>query len=140
VARLPSHSSTFFSAVAAYLRASFAMVNIMPFTFLSTCITHVGAQIAKLLCKLTVHRHQCCRCPTNGSTLSVHLSTACHHLNILFFEIRSSTELACFSTSHAGIYAALPFCILKCCSCGRRHLNMLMVMHSIYRQFNLLIE
>ena len=117
--RLPSHPSTFFSTAAACLCASFAVVNIVPFTFLSTCITDVSTQIAKLLCKLAVHRHQCCRCPTNSSTLSVHLCTACHHLHILFLEVRCGTELTGFSTSHAGIYAALPFCILKC-TCGSR--------------------
>ena len=137
--RLPSHPSTFFSTAAACLCASFAVVNIVPFTFLSTCITDVSTQIAKLLCKLAVHRHQCCRCPTNSSTLSVKLSTACHHHDILFFEVRGGAELTCFSTTHTCIYAALPFCVLKC-SCTRRHLNMLMVMHFIYHQSTLLIE
>jgi hypothetical protein len=111
----------------------------MVLTFTSASITNVSTQTAKLLCKLTVHRHQCCRCPTNSCTLSVHLCTACHHLDILLFKIRSSTELTCFGASHASIYAALPFCILKC-SCSRRHLNMLMVVHFIYRQSILLIE
>jgi hypothetical protein len=113
---LSCHPSAFFSADVARLRASFAMVNVMPFTFSSTCIADISAQIAKLLCKLAVHRHQCCRCPTNSSAFSVDLYTACHHLDILLFKIRSSTELACFGASHAGIYAALPFCILKCYS------------------------
>ena len=137
--RLPSHPSTFFCTAATCLSTSFAVVNIVPFTFLSTCIAYVGAQTAKLLCKLAVHRHQCCRCPTNRCAFSVDLSTTCHHLDILFFEVRCGTEFTCFSTTHAGIYAALPFCVLKC-SCSRRHLNMLMVMHYIYRQSTLLLE
>src|SRR5215211_8908323 len=136
---LQSHPSTFFSTAAACLCASFAVVNIVSFTFLSTSVTNVSTQIAKLLCKLAVHRHQCRRCPTNSSTFSVDLSTACHHLDILLFEVRCGTELTGFSTTHAGIYAALPFCILKC-SCGRRHLDMLMFIHFIYRQSIIKIE
>jgi hypothetical protein len=101
------------------LRALLAVVNIVSFTFLSTCIADISTQIAELFCKLAVHRHQCCRCPTNSSTFSVKLSTACHHLDILLFEVRCGTEFTGFSTSHTGIYAALPFCILKCWSCGR---------------------
>jgi hypothetical protein len=133
VVRLPSHPSTFFGTATTCLCASFAVINVVPFTFLSTCIADVSAQIAKLLCKLAVHGHQCCRCPTNSSTFSIKLSTTCHHLYILFFKVRSGTELTCFGASHTGIYAALPFCVLKCCSCTRRHLNMLMVVHFIYR-------
>ena len=120
MAQLLNHPSTFFRAATACLCTSFAMVNIVPFTFLSTCITYIGTQIAELFCKLAVHRHQCCRCPTNSSTFSVNLSTACHHLDILFFEVRCGTEFTGFSTTHADIYAALPFCILK--GCSRRHL------------------
>jgi hypothetical protein len=128
MARLPSHPSTFFSAAATCLSTSFAVVSIVSFTFLSTCLAYFSAQIAELLCKLAVHGHQRCRCPTDSSsTLSVHLRAACHHLDILFFEVRRGTELACFSTSHAGINAALPFCVLKCCSCTRRQLNRLVV-------------
>jgi hypothetical protein len=124
VARLPSHPSTFFSTAATCLSTSFAVVNVVPFTLLSTCIAYVSAQIAKLLCKLAVHRHQCCRCPTNSSTFPVDLSTACHHLDILLFEVRSGAEFTSFSTVHASIYAALPFCVLKCsCSSRRRHLS-----------------
>src|SRR5215212_313444 len=78
-------------------------------------------------------------CPTNSRAFSIDLSTGCHHFDILLFEIRSGTELTRFSAAHAGIYAALPFCVLKC-SCSRRHLNMLMVMHFIYHQSTLLIE
>jgi hypothetical protein len=119
-AYLLRHAPAFLSALAACLCTFFAMVNIVSFTFLSTCVTNVSAQITELLCKVAVHRHQCCRCPTNGSTFSVDLSTACHHLDILFFsEVRCGTEFACFSTLHAGIYAALPFCVLK--SRGTRH-------------------
>jgi hypothetical protein len=118
VVRLPSHSSTFFGTTAACVCASFAVVNIVPFAFLSTCITDVSTQITELLCKLAVHRHQCCRRPTNSSTFPVDLSTAYHHLDILFFEVRCGTEFTCFSAAHAGIYAALPFCVLKC-SCSR---------------------
>ena len=118
MAQLLNHPSTFFRAATACLCTSFAMVNIVPFTFLSTCIAYVSTQAAQLFCKLAVHRHQCCRCPTNTSTLSVHLHTACHHLDILFFEVRCGTEFTGFSAPHAGIYAALPFCILKC-SCSR---------------------
>jgi hypothetical protein len=55
VARLSSHPSAFFGTVAAYLRASFAVFNIVPITFLSTCITYISAQSAGLLCKLAVH-------------------------------------------------------------------------------------
>jgi hypothetical protein len=120
VVRLPSHPSTFFSAAATCLGTSLAVVNIVPFTFLSTCITDVSAQVAELFCKLAVHRHQCCRCPTNSSTFSVDLSTACHHFNISLFEVRGGTEFTCFCAAHTGIYAALPFCVLKC-SCSRRH-------------------
>lgn len=125
-----SHPSTFFSTAATCLCASFAMVNIVPFTFLSTCIADVSAQIAELFCKLAVHRHQCCRCPTNSRTFSVNLSTACHHLDILLFEVRCGTELTCFSTSHTGIYAALPFCILKR-SCSRHHISMVCILFII---------
>ena len=128
--RLPSHPSTFFSTAAACFCASFAVVNIVPFTFLSTCITDVSTQIAKLLCKLAVHRHQCCRCPTNSSTLSVKLSTAYHHHDILFFEVRGGAELTCFSTAHAGIYTALPFCILERSS-SRRHVPLPILMGRI---------
>jgi hypothetical protein len=140
MAQLTSHPSTFFGTAMTCLCASFTVVNIMPFTFLSTCITNVSAQIAKPLCKLAIHRHQCCRCPTNSSTFPVDLSATCHHLDILFFEVRCGTELTRFSASHASIYAALPFCVLKCCSCSRRHLNRLTVMHSIYRQSTVQIE
>jgi hypothetical protein len=117
---LSCHASTFFSTATTCLCASLAMVNIVPFTFTGTCIAYIGAQIAKLLCKLTIHRHQCCRCPTNSRAFSVDLSAICHHFDILFFEIRCGTELTCFSAPHAGIYAALPFCILECCS---RHMH-----------------
>jgi hypothetical protein len=55
MAQLPSHPSTFFGAAAACLRALLAVVNIMPFTLLSTSITYVSAQIAELFCKLAVH-------------------------------------------------------------------------------------
>ena len=125
MARLPSHSSTFFGTVATCLCALLAVVNIVPFTFLSTCIADISTQIAELFCKLAVHRHQCCRCPTYSSTFSVDLSTACHHLHILFFEIRCGTEFTCFCAAHTGIYAALPFCILKCWSCSRRHYTLM---------------
>jgi hypothetical protein len=123
MARLPSHSSTFFSTAATCLSTYFAVVNIVPFTLLSTSIAYVSAQIAKLLCKLAIRRHQCRRRPTNRCAFSVHLHTACHHLDVLFFEVRGGTELICFSTSHTGINAALPFCVLKCCSCTRRHIS-----------------
>jgi hypothetical protein len=130
VVRLPSHPSTFFRTAAACLCASFAMINIVPFTFLSTCITDVSTQITELFCKLAVHRHQCCRCPTNSSTFSVKLSTACHHLDILFFEVRCGAEFTCFSTMHASIYAALPFCVLKR-SCSRHHISMVYILFII---------
>jgi hypothetical protein len=52
---LSCHPSTFLGAAATYLCTSLAMVNIVPFTFLSTCIADVSAQIAELLCKLAVH-------------------------------------------------------------------------------------
>jgi hypothetical protein len=119
MARLPSHSSTFFGTVATCLRALLAVVNIVSFTFLSTCIADISTQIAELFCKLAVHRHQCCRCPTNCSTFPVDLSTACHHFYILLFEVRGGTEFTCFCAAHTGIYTALPFCILKCWSCSR---------------------
>jgi hypothetical protein len=60
---LSCHPSAFFSAAAACLCTSLAMINIVPFTFLSASITYIGAQIAKLLCKLAIHRHQCGLCP-----------------------------------------------------------------------------
>jgi hypothetical protein len=117
-----------------------AVVNIVVFTLLSASITYVGTQIAELLCKLAVHRHQRCRCPTNSSTFSVHLHTACHHLDILLFEVRCGAKFTGFSTTHAGIYAALPFCILER-SCSRRHmLSVLMVIYCIYRQSTVQIE
>jgi hypothetical protein len=109
-----SHPSTFFSTAATCLSTSFAVVHVVLFAFLSTCIADVSARIAKLHCKLAVHRHQCRRCPTNSCAFSIDLSTACHHLDILLFEVRCGTELTRFSTIHAGIYAALPFCVLKC--------------------------
>ena len=140
MAWLLSHPSTFFGTAAACLGTSLAVVNIVPFALLSTCIADVSAQVAELLCKLAVHWHQCRRCPTNSSTFPVDLSTACHHFDILFPQVRSGTELTCFCAAHTGIYAALPFCVLKCRSCSRRHLNMLMVMHFIYHQSTLLIE
>ena len=55
VAQLSSHPSTFFGAAAACLRAFLAMIYVMSFTFLSASIANVGAQSAKLLCKLAVH-------------------------------------------------------------------------------------
>jgi hypothetical protein len=55
LARLSSHPSTFFGAAAACLRAFLAMIYVMSFTFLSASIANVGAQSAKLLCKLAVH-------------------------------------------------------------------------------------
>jgi hypothetical protein len=55
MARLTSHPSTFFSAATTGLGTSFAVVNIVPFALLSTCIADVGAQVAELLCKLAVH-------------------------------------------------------------------------------------
>jgi hypothetical protein len=140
MAQLLSHPSAFFSTAAACLCTSFAVINIMPFTFLSTCITYVGTQIAELFCKLAVHRHQRCRCPTNSCTFSINLHTACHHLDILFFEVRCSTKFTGFSTMHASIYAALPFCVLKCCSFSSRRHPKLMIMHFIYPQSTLLIE
>ena len=136
---LPSHLSTFFGTATTCLCALLAMVDIMMITLLSACVTYIGAQIAELFCKLAVHRHQCCRCPTNSCAFSVDLSTACHHLHILFSEIRCSTKFTCFCAAHAGIYAALPFCVLKCCS--RRHmLCVLMVIYRIYRQSTVQIE
>jgi hypothetical protein len=117
-----SHPSAFFGAAAAYLCTSFAMVNIVPFAFLRTCIADVSAQIAKLLCKLAVHRHQRCRCPADSSALAVNLSAASHHLDIPFFQIGCGTKFTCFGAAHAGVYAALPFRVLK--SCGRRHNNL----------------
>ena len=131
---LPSHPSTFFSTAATCLGTSLAVVNIVFFTFLSTCITDVSTQIAKLLCKLAVHRHQCCRCPTNSCTFPIDLSTACHHLDILFLEVRCGTEFTCFSAAHAGIYAALPFCVLKC-SCSRHHILMVCILFIINPPF-----
>ena len=137
---LSSHPSTFFSTAATCLCALPAVVNIVVFTFTSASITYVGAQIAELLCKLAVHRHQCCRCPTNSGTMSLDLSTACHHFDILLFEVRCGTKFTSFSASHAGIYAALPFCVLKC-SCSRRHMMcVLMVIYCIYRQSTVQIE
>jgi hypothetical protein len=135
---LSCHPSTFFGTAATCLCTSLAVINVVSFAFPSASITDVSAQIAKLFCKLTIHRHQCCRCPAYFSTFSVDLSAASHHLDILLFEVRCGTELTCFSTSHAGIYAALPFCVLECSS-SRRH-RMLMVMHSIYHKSTLLIE
>lgn len=137
---LTSHPSTFFSAAATCLGTSFAVVNIVSFTFLNTSIADVSAQAAKLFCKLAVHRHQCRRCPANSSAFPVDLSTACHHFDILLLQVRGGTELTCFCAAHTGIYAALPFCVLKCRSCSRRHLNRLMVMHFIYHQSTPLIE
>jgi hypothetical protein len=67
------------------------------------------------------------------------LSAASHHLDILFFEIRCGTEFTGFCASHAGIYAALPFCILERSS-SRRHISIVMVMHSIYQQSTVLAE
>jgi hypothetical protein len=87
VARLLSHPSTFFGTIAACFCALLAVVNIVVLTFFGARIADVGTQIAKLLCKLAIHRHQCSRCPTNSSTFSVYLSTTCHHLDILFFEV-----------------------------------------------------
>jgi len=52
---LPSHPSAFFGTAATCLRASLAVVNVVPVTFLSTSVTNVSAQVAKLLCKLAVH-------------------------------------------------------------------------------------
>jgi hypothetical protein len=127
---LSSHPSTFFSTAATCLCALLAVVNIVVFTLLSASITDIRAQITKLLCKLAVHGHQRCRCPTDSSTFSVHLHAACHHLDILFFKVRRGTEFAGFSTTHAGIYAALPFCVLKCCS--RRHLRCCITRDSFY--------
>ena len=127
MARSLSRPSTIFSTAATCLGTFFAVVNVGFFTFLSTCITDIGAQITEPLCKSAVHRHQCCRCPTNSRALSIDLGTACHHFDILFFEVRSGTELARFSAFHAGIYAALQFCVLKGSCSRRRHLNMLMV-------------
>ena len=114
------HSSTFFTTSVACLCAFFAVIYVVPFTFLSTYIANVIAQITDLLCKLTVHWHQCRRCPTNSCAFTIDLSTACHHLDILLFEVRCSTPLTSLSASHAGIYAALPFCILE--RCGGRHI------------------
>ena len=109
---LSCHPSTFFSTAAACLCTSLAVINIVPFTFLSTSITDVSAQIAKLLCILAIHRHQCCRCPTCLTTFSIKLSATCHHLDISLFEVRSSTELTSLGATHTGVYAALPFCVL----------------------------
>jgi hypothetical protein len=44
---------------------------------------------------------------------SVYLSAACHHFDILLFKVRSGTKLTCFGASHAGVYATLPFRVLK---------------------------
>lgn len=71
-----SHPCPFFRTAAACLLASLAMVSIMPFRFLSTSTVDVSAEAAKLFCKLTIHRNQCCRCPINGGALPVDLSTA----------------------------------------------------------------
>jgi hypothetical protein len=136
---LSRHSSTFFSAAAACLCALLTVVNIVMLTFSGASIADISAQIAKLLCKLAVHRHQCCRCPTNSSTFSVDLSTACHHLDILLFEVRCGTEFTCFSAPHASIYATLPFCILES-SCSRRHIFQFMVSYTIYQQPTVIAE
>jgi hypothetical protein len=136
-----SHPSTFFSTAATCLSTSFALVHVVLFTFLCTCIADVSAQIAKLHCKLAVHRHQCRRCPTNSCAFSIDLSTACHHFDILLFQVRSCAELTCFSAAHTGIYAALPFCVLRAsCSSRRRHLHILIILHFIYHQSTLLID
>jgi len=132
---LPSHPSTFFCTATTCLCALLAVVNIVPFTLPSTCIADTSTQIAKLLCKLAVHRHQCCRRPTNSCAFSVDLSTAYHHLYILFFEVRRGTKFTCFSTTHAGIYAALPFCILKRCSCSRHYTLMVCILFIINPHF-----
>jgi len=68
-----SHPPAFFCAVAACLRAPFAVVNVVPLALLSTSVAGIGTQPAKLLCKLAIHRHQRRRCPADGCTLSVYL-------------------------------------------------------------------
>jgi hypothetical protein len=50
-----SHTSAFFGTAAASLGAPFAVVYIVPAAFLSTGITNVSAQSAKLLRRLAVH-------------------------------------------------------------------------------------
>jgi len=110
---LSSHLSAFIRTFAALLRAHFAVVDIVSFTFLGARIADACAQIAKLLCKLTVHRHKRRRSPADGSALSIDLCTRSHHLYVRFPQVWSGTELTCFCTAHACIYAALPFRILK---------------------------
>lgn len=119
-ARLASHFSTFFGTAAAHLRTSFAMVNVMPIAFISTCITDSSTKVTELLCKLAIHWHQRRRSPAKSSTFPIDLSTTCHHFDISLFQVRCSTKFTCFSTTHADVYAALPFRILECC--GTSHL------------------
>src|SRR5918997_1200429 len=109
-------------------------------TFLSASITDICTQITKLLCKLAVHRHQGCGCPTNSSTLSVHLSTACHHLDILLFEVRRGTEFTGFSAAHTGIYAALPFCILKSRAASHKSSARSYYLQLVYRSYKIKIQ
>jgi hypothetical protein len=95
------------------LRAFPAMINVVPFTFFGARIAYSRAQLAELLCKLAAHRHQRRGRPADFCTFAVNLSAARHHFHVGFFQVRSSAELACLCASHAGVNAALPFCILK---------------------------
>ena len=134
------HAPTFLSAVMTCLGTSLAVVNVVSLTLLSASITDICTQITKLLCKLAVHRHQGCGCPTNSSTLSVHLSTACHHPDIVLFEVRRGTEFTGFSAAHTGIYAALPFCILKSRAASHKSSARSYYLQLVYRSYKIKIQ
>lgn len=113
MARLAGHPSTLFCTSATGFCAFFTVVDIVPLTFLGTCVAYSRAKVAELFSKLAVHRHQRGRSPADGGAFSIYLSAACHHLYVGFSKVGCGTELACLGAPHAGIYAALPFCILK---------------------------
>ena len=52
---LSSHPSAFFGTATACLRASLAVVNIMPVAFSSTRVANVSTHAAELLCELAIH-------------------------------------------------------------------------------------
>ena len=81
----------------------------MPFALPGTSLANVGAQVAILLCKPAVRRHQRGRSPADGRAFPLYLGAGCHHIYVLLFEVRRGAELPGLGAPHAGVNAAVPF-------------------------------
>lgn len=90
------HLKAFFGALAANLRASFAIVQFfrVAFAFLGTGITYHSARVTQQGCVLPAHTHQLRAGTTNNCTFAGQRDAARQHLNTVFLEALGCTVLA----------------------------------------------